>query len=344
MVVAIAGAIVVPSLAGSDERLLHLIVALGHGFRLDARGMFIGLHVLGFAIFGLGGWLAVRWIRDRYERKQISDQSTILDAIWLLFGVVHSIRLVFDGAPWMLSGLGAFAMYKVVVWAGFSRLINRAGSARNGSKLLLLRVFSLGRRSERLFHALGMHWRHVGSIQFIAGPDLVTTSVEPHEFLDFLRGKLARRFIDGPATLELRLSEMDLVPDQDGRFRVNDFFCYEDTWKMVLSRLVAKSDAVLMDLRGFSPQNAGCRFEINELINTVPLGRVVFIIDDTTDESFLHQTVQQSWSRLTRTSPNRLLVPPQLRLFRFTGAGSGGLRQLLHAVCVATNTAPLTAA
>ena len=342
MVVAITGAIVIPSLAGSDERLLRSIVAFGHVFRMNAVGLFIGLHVLGFAMFGLAGWAAVRWIRDRYERKRISDQSIILDAIWLLFGVVHSMTLVFEGAAWMLSGLGAFAVYKGVAWAGFSLLDNKAGAARNGSKLLLLRVFSLGRRSEQLFSVLGMHWRHVGSIQLIAGPDLATTTIEPHEFLDFLRRKLARRFIDGPETLELRLSEMDVVPDQDGRFRVNDFFCYEDTWKMVLSRLVSESDAVLMDLRGFSPQNAGCRFEINELINTVPLGRVVFIIDDTTDEPFLRQTVQQPWSRLRRTLPNRLLASAQLRLFRFTGARSGELRQLLRAVCVAAKTAPLS--
>jgi hypothetical protein len=55
----------------------------------------------------------------------------------------------------------------------------------------------LGKVSQRLFDALDKHWRHVGSIQMIAGPDLATTTVEPHEFLDFLRGRLARRFIDG---------------------------------------------------------------------------------------------------------------------------------------------------
>jgi hypothetical protein len=118
-------------------------------------------------------------------------------------------------------------------------------------------VFSLGRRSERLFDALAKHWRHAGSIRLIAGPDLATTTVEPHEFLDFLSGKLARRFIDGPETLDLRISEMDLEPDRDGRFRVNDFFCHDNAWQMTLSRLVGDSDAVLMDLRGFSQENRG---------------------------------------------------------------------------------------
>ena len=205
-------------------------------------------------------------------------------------------------------------------------------SPRQSTQLLLLRVFSLGRRSERLFDALATHWRHVGNIRLIAGPDLATTTVEPHEFLGFLSGKLARSFIEGPETLDLRLSETDHEPDPDGRFRVSDFFCYDDTWQMVLSRLAGESDAVLMDLRGFSPQNRGVTHEINELIDHVPLGRVVFVVDDTTDEGFLRQTVQEAWARMSPDSPNRSSTLGRLYLFRFTGA-RGDLRRLLYALC-----------
>ena len=335
MIVATTGSILAPFIAGSDERMLRAVVDLGLALGLDAVGVFIGLHVLGFVMLGLAGWLALRWIGGLYERKKISDQSITLDAIWLLFGVSQSVSLVFEGAAWMLAGLLAFAIHKGVARAGFSLLYRKAGPARESPKLLLLRVFSLGKRSERLFDALGTRWRHAGSIQLIAGPDLATTTVEPHEFLDFLSGRLARRFITGPETLDLRLSETDGERDRDGRFRVNDFFCHDDTWRMVLSRLVSESDAVLMDLRGFSPQKAGCVFEIDELINVVPLERVVFVIDDTTDEPFLRQTVQHSWDRMRPTSPNRLSDSEQLRLFRFGGPRRGNLRQLLRCVCVA---------
>ena len=125
----------------------------------------------------------------------------------------------------------------------------------------------------------------------IAGVDLAHRTVEPHEFLDFISGKLARRFIGGAADLEQRMQERDMRPDRDHRFRVNDFFCYDDTWKMVLSRLVRDSDAVLMDLRGFSRQNAGCVFELGELARMVPLERVVFIVDRRTDEQLLAETL-----------------------------------------------------
>jgi len=297
--------------------------------------MFIALIVLGFGLFGVVGWLALRWIGARYEHKKLSDQSVTLDSIWLLFGIVQSIPLVFGGAAWILSGFVAFAAYKIVARVGFSVLGSEPISTENSTKLLLLRVFSLGRRSEQLFDALAKHWRYVGSIRLIAGPDLATTTIEPHEFLEFLSGKLARRFIDGPRTLDLRISEIDLQPDWDGRFRVNDFFCYDDTWRMVLSRLEGDSDAVLMDLRGFSQENRGVSYEIGELINVVPLERVVFVVDETTDEEFLRQTVQECWDRLRPTSPNRSSTPGELNLLRFRGSHGGALRQLLRALCAA---------
>jgi hypothetical protein len=328
MVLALLGSDLALAVAARDEGPLRSIAYLGSVLGLGAVGMFIGLIVLGFAAFGLVGWLALRWIGARYEHKKLSDQSVTLDSMWLLYGVAQSIPLVFGGAVWILSGLVAFAAYKLVSWVGFS-LLRRDTGPENSPKLLLLRVFSLGKRSERLFDALAKHWRHVGSMRLIAGPDLATTTIEPHEFLDFLGGKLARRFIDGPDALNQRTSEMDLKPDGDGRFRVCDFFCHEDTWQMTLTRLVADSDAVLMDLRGFSQENHGVVYEIEELISVVPLERVVFVIDQTTDEKFLRQTVEASWDRMSPTSPNRSSTPELLQLFRFTGSHGGKFQHLL---------------
>ena len=336
MIFAVTGSILVIAVASSSDAALRSIVSLGLSLGLNGPDIFIALNLAGFAAFGLLGLPVLLWIRNRYERKKMSDQSITLDAIWLLFGIAQSIGLVFEGPAWILSGLVAFSVYKAVAWAGFS-LLNRteAQPRKENARLLLLRVFSLGRRSERLFDALAKHWRHVGSIRLIAGPDLATTTIEPHEFLDFMGGRLARRFIDGPQTLDLRLSEEDDEPDRDGRFRVNDFFCHDDTWRMVLSRLAGDSDAVLMDLRGFSPRNAGVVYEINELVNLVPLENVVFVVDDTTDEPFLRQTARESWDRMRPTSPNRSSAPERLPLLRLAGSDSEGLRGLLRTLCAA---------
>jgi hypothetical protein len=94
-----------------------------------------------------------------------------------------------------------------------------------------------------------------------------------------------------------------------------------------------------MDLRSFSPRNAGCIFEINELINTVPLKQVVLVIDDTTDELFLRRTVHRSWQSLQSSSPNWLVKSPQLHLFRFEHRSSRKLKQLFLALCLAAEPA-----
>jgi hypothetical protein len=334
MILAITGLIVTSSLVVYNEWLFGLIWSLGLHNDFGILFVFFGI---GFTVFGLVGWLMLVWIKDNYERKKIGDQSITIDAIWLLYGLVYSIDLVFENPVLILLGPIAFLFFKVIVQIGFGLMPSKTRNL----KLLLLRVFSLGRRSEQLFDALSMHWRYAGSIQMIAGPDLATTTIEPHEFLDFLGGQLDRRFIDSRQGLDLRISEMDVKPDRDGRFRVNDFFCYDDTWKMTLSRLVSESNAVLMDLRSFSQQNAGCIFEINEVIEVMPLERLLFLIDDTTDELFLRQTVQQSWHRISPTSPNRLSPSGQLRLFRFTGSRIDELQQLLRALYVATETVSL---
>jgi hypothetical protein len=317
MIIAVTGSVLLPIVLGVNSLLIFIV---------------------GFLIFGMIGWLLIRWIGNLYKQKKISEQSITIDAIWLLFGVFQSIGLIFEGERWFIASLMAFVIYKIVSWVGFTYFGNKQSASETSPNLLLLRVFSLGSRSERLFDILGIYWRYVGSIRLIAGPDLATATMEPHEFLDFLSGKLSRRFIDTSQTLDLRVSEMDSQPDRDGQFRVNDFFCYDSTWKMVLARLVSTSDVVLMDLRGFSSQNAGCIFEINELINTVKLGRIIFVIDETTDESFLRQILQQAWDGMRSTSPNHLSKSGLLYLFRLQGFGNHELQHFLQRLAMNAST------
>jgi hypothetical protein len=340
MILAVTGAVLLPALAINDARIIGLIVDIGVALGLGGFGIYIALNLLGFILFGAVGWFVLQKITDLYQRRKVSAQSITIDAIWLLFGIFQSVGLIFEGERWFLISLFAFVVYKIVAWAGFSIAGRRMSSSRKTSNLLLLRVFALGKRSERLFDLLAMYWRYAGGIRLIAGPDLATATIEPHEFLNFLSGKLARQFIDDPQTLDLRLSEMNPQPDYDGQFRVSDFFCYDDTWRLVLSHLVGKSDVVLMDLRGFSAQNSGCIFEINELINMMPLERVLFIVDDTTDEAFLRQTLQRSWDRRKATSPHRRSESEILHLFRLDSLGDEKSQRLLHALSMAANANP----
>lgn len=316
MLIGVTGTVVVVDAVGRSEALMMAVVRIGSMISLDATSIFVLLHIIGFSVFGVFGWLLLRWIGNRYREKRISDQSITLDSLWLLFGVAQSFTLVFEGWAWIFTGFAAVAGYKAAVRAGFKLIYSTGGRKETFKRnLLLLRVFSLGHRSQLLFDILSRVWLHSGSISLVAGPDLATSTVEPHEFLDFMGGRLSRQFIQDETDLEYRISHMDLMPDPDGRHRVNEFFCRADTWQTTMNRLAQGSDAVLMDLRSFSGGNHGCIFELGQLINTLLVNRWVLLIDDTTDKLFLETTIRELWQRLDASSPNFGLSKPVVRYF-----------------------------
>lgn len=79
--------------------------------------------------------------------------------------------------------------------------------------------------------------------------------------------------------------------DPDGRFRVNDIYCLNDTWQQMFQATLTVTDRVVMDLRGFSPTNAGCRFELEQLVAYLGAERIVLVTDRTTDEQLVRQII-----------------------------------------------------
>ena len=301
-----------------------VLIATKLGFSGHVGGIAAGLivFVLAAVATGLVGYIGLRGIGRLYKAQWISDQSLQVDAVWLVFAVAQV-----PGEPF--AGLAAFVIYELVVRLGLHVFCPGKRADSRPPRLLLLRVFSLGRRSESLFGAFSLLWLYTGSVRMIAGPDLANATVEPHEFLDFLAGRLQRRFITGPAALDQRLAETSLRRDPDCRFRVFEFFCHADTWQTVLRRLVRESDLVLMDLREFTSTNKGCIFELNELLDAVRLERLLLVVDRMTDEGFLTDVLQQGWVHISANSPNRTNARPRVRLYRLDGAGAQGIAKLV---------------
>jgi len=196
--------------------------------------------------------------------------------------------------------------------------------------LLLLRVFALGRRSERLFSVLQRAWLRQGSIAMIAGPDLAASALEPQKAVQFMLGNLREQFVGNAAQLDDRFRSMDRLALPDGRYRINEFYCHANMWQRVMQRLVAESDVVLMDLRSFSPKNQGCVFELAQLIDIFDLRRILFVIDRTTDRAFLEEMLKDMWGRASATSPNRSLPAPTATLFHCEQSAERVLDPLLR--------------
>jgi hypothetical protein len=329
MVAGITGAVFFVTIVDADESLLSLFVEFGQLFGMGASSVFILIHLVGFVLLGVVGWKLLGRLGNIYRDKGVSDESIKVDAILLMFAVLQSMTLVFEGWLWIFTGLVAFVAFKYVAKRRFSNFSLRSMTEEVPS-LLLLRVFSLGDRSERLFESLSKRWLRLGSIDMIAGPDLVSSTVEPHEFLSFVGGKLSRSFINSATEFEERLKQRDQRPDPDGRFRVNEFFCRDDTWQMCVQELSAKNSVVLMDLRSFSKQNQGCLWEVKQLLTDIPLRHVIFAVNETTDHEYLKQTMQSIWNNLSKDSPNLEASKPMINLISISSSSSSSVDYLIN--------------
>jgi hypothetical protein len=126
------------------------------------------------------------------------------------------------------------------------------------------------------------------------------------------------------------------MPDPDGRYRVNQFYCRGDSWQMTVRQLVRETSAVLMDLRGFSTQNQGCVYELGQILNSIDLRQALFVVDSTTNREFLGEVLRQLWAALSHDSPNYSSIEPSVRLFFIRTQNGGELRSLLRALWAAS--------
>ena len=240
--------------------------------------VFVPWLALAWPVYRLGRWLA-----EAYRGKRFSDLAYLFAAYWFVVLVANTLPAV-EGAglagltqllPWLWLPLAAPALRG---W-----LTSPADPRGGPPTLLVLRVFQRDAAVERLFDQVVERWRLTGNTVLIAGTDLISRTLDPADLFAFLNGRLAQRFIASEAESPRRLAELDLKPDPDGRYRVNESYCFDTTWQAALRALVAASDVVLMDLRGFHAGNRGCRFELDVLAEAAHLRHVVLLFDAATD-------------------------------------------------------------
>jgi hypothetical protein len=242
------------------------------------------LALVGILVSVVLGAFLFRRVTKSYGRKKFSDQWLLIASGWLLLAV--AVAPLTPVGVW--ANLGCVAVFGFTMAARLRRLPRYEGP---GVRLLLLRSFTLGERSNRLFQEFESLWRSVGSIQLVGAPDIALTTLEPHELMDFLRRRSGREFVHTPADVAVRLESFDHGQDPDGRFRVNVIFCGRDeTWKHAVDRMLVDSDCVLLDLRGFTRHRAGCVFEIRSLAQSDLPFRTVFLVDESTDRGLINET------------------------------------------------------
>jgi hypothetical protein len=221
-----------------------------------------------------------RAIATTYRRGWLGDHSFSLAAGALL------VLLLAVGPGW--QGTGPAGLLPLLAWLwvplAIAWLLPRLSPAppAPGTPLLVLRLFRRPGPVGWLFDQVVQRWRFAGPVLLITASDLAGRTLDADELVQFLEGRLGERFIASPEQLPPPVA----APDRDGRFRVQEFCCYDSSWQMVLEKLLLRSQVVLMDLRGFGPAHRGCLHELGQLGASAHLQRVVLLADASTNRAF----------------------------------------------------------
>lgn len=255
-------------------------------------------------------WLALQAIARAYEHKLFSEAQFQVSvwwlAVWAMVLFVETMlrpELVVERR--LVSGLLAATLAALAVGALLTRLFVRP--LRTQRRLLVLRVFSHQAGRETLLEDLEYGWRFIGPIVLIGAPDFVGRTIDPAGAVRFLlRLRFGDEFIEDERQLNRRLIGMDILPDPDGRYRVNELLCRNNTWQDAVQLLLASSEAILVDLREYSAARSGTTAELKMLRAHGALGRTVLLVGPATP--------MQDVARALDLDPARPLAD-QVRLF-----------------------------
>jgi hypothetical protein len=287
------------SIASRELLIRALDIVLFRSFILNSAALSSsGQYVLFLLVSLAVGWLAWRLmtgLAEAFARKRFSEVQLVIDCWWAVVAAeVTATSLSFThGVAGIAGGLAAFMAYRFSVFAVLRGFRPPEAAPR---RLLLLRVFGHQARTELLFDRVAQAWRFHGPVQLIAGVDLAMRTTDPGDLLALLNGRLAEQYVRTPADVNNRLDRLDLRADPDGRFRINEVYCCENTWRPTLEALLDASDIVLMDLRSFSAGNAGCVFELQQLVGRLASDDIVFVFDETTDLPLLRNILREAWT------------------------------------------------
>jgi hypothetical protein len=241
--------------------------------------VWLGARVLdGLAVLVRRGWLSDRSLVAFAGLAMIAGVLMLAaDDPKATFGMKLALY-----TGWMGSTAGAYA------W-----MLRRQPCPQVGRRLLMLRVFSKDRKAERLLDAIQSRWQLAGPVLEIAGPDLARLNLDLAEFIHLVNFKLHDLFQPGEAAAGALAASLDLALDREGRFRVNEVFCFDTSWRGVVEQMMGLSDAVLLDLRGFTEQRRGTAHEVRRLAALGLLPRVVALGDNATDWSYFEHCVAE---------------------------------------------------
>jgi hypothetical protein len=185
---------------------------------------------------------------------------------------------------------------------GLSWKVKRQGFAT--VNMLALWVFGTQNIWDLLEYLILPVWRKLGNLYLIRGGEHILTQVSLWDSLMFPRGK-DRIISKTPEQITQRLNEFKKKSDRSFEYRFNTLVCGDNSWQFALHALIDDADLIVMHLSNFSPSNQGCIYELEQLINRVPVNNFYLLVDrHSTDYGFLLEKLRELWKRMKSSSPN----------------------------------------
>jgi hypothetical protein len=236
-----------------------------------------------FTAFVYAGREAMRLLSELVERGFLSDISLASAGGLTFVAVLLGFAISMDGPlpKWQIALVIGVWLGETFGWYAWA--LRGAARPTVQRSLLILRVFSNTRATERILDAVQTRWRYVGPVYEIAGPDLARLNIHPDEFYRFVSSRLYEKFYAGVVEHQHLAAPLARVAGRDGRFSVNQVFCFESAWQATVAQLMKISDVVVLDLHGYSAQRRGTGIEIDLLAREGHLGHVLAVGNASTD-------------------------------------------------------------
>ena len=194
--------------------VITLVANLGATFTIVLIAL-LPWVLMAWPVYALGRRLA-----EAYRAKRFSDLAYLFGVYWFV--------VLFTSALPALQETGWVALIQILSWLwiplGWYWLKGWLAPRGNPPTLLVLRVFQRDAQVEQLFDRVIERWRLSGNTVLIAGTDLMSRTLDPDDLFAYFNGRLAERFVATHSEVSKRIAELDMAPDPDGRYRVNE--CY----------------------------------------------------------------------------------------------------------------------
>src|SRR6478735_7603933 len=151
----------------------------------------------------------------------------------------------------------------------------------------------------------------------------------PQEVADALTGRYPTALAKGRRVFRNLGHTTIRTRDRYGSYAPVTPLCHGATWRSAVDLVLDTVDVVVLDLSGFTPGNDGTAYELQRVVDSYPVERLLVIVDPHSDLGYLETVIRDAWAQMAPGSPNegsteRALIMARTDVWRVIVRNNGG--------------------